>query len=139
MRIRHLLFLILPVAMMLAGFDRPKVKHAPPPNTDPSSGAEMYKTYCAVCHGLDGRGHGPAAPALTAEIPDLTQLAKQNHGEFPVFRVAAAIQGDSVITAHGTKDMPIWGDVFRELKRDEAVVKLRVHNLTQYIASLQEK
>jgi hypothetical protein len=35
--------------------------------------------------------------------------------------------------------MPTWGDVFRSIQRDEAIVKLRVHNLTDYIESLQQK
>lgn len=33
----------------------------------------------------------------------------------------------------------MWGDVFRDLKRDESVVTLRFHNLTQYLADPQEK
>lgn len=98
----------------------------------------MYRTYCAVCHGLDGKGSGPAVPALKQKLPDLTLLSKKNGGEFPAFRVSNIIQGDAVVTAHGSKEMPMWGDVFRVLKRDEAVVKLRVHNLSQYIASLQQ-
>ena len=102
----------------------------------------MYRTYCAVCHGLDGNGSGPAASALKKPIPNLTQLSKKNRGEFPDFKITNIIQGDSnapVITAHGSKDMPMWGDVFDTLKPDEGVVKLRIHNLTEYVRSLQQK
>ncbi len=119
--------------------ERSNVKHTPAPDTDPRSGAEMYRAYCAVCHGLDGKGAGPAAAALCQEIPDLTQLSRKNGGKFPMFHVSGIIQGDAEIAAHGSKDMPMWGDVFRELKRDDSVVKLRVHNLAEYLASLQEK
>jgi mono/diheme cytochrome c family protein len=118
---------------------KPTIKHESPSYTDPASGAEMYRTYCAVCHGLDGKGNGPAAPALKQPVPDLTLLSKRNGGEFPSFRVGNIIQGDSEIAAHGARDMPMWGDLFRSLKRDESVVTLRVHNLTQYIASLQQR
>jgi mono/diheme cytochrome c family protein len=137
---RNLVVFMVSVSLGVAGYaqDRTAVKHSPAPNTDPASGVEMYRTYCAVCHGLDGKGNGPAAAALKQALPDLTLLSKKNGGEFPMFHVSNVIQGDSVIAAHGSKDMPMWGDVFRELKRDESVVKLRVHNLAQYIASLQQ-
>jgi mono/diheme cytochrome c family protein len=118
------------------------IKHVPTPDTDPASGAQMYRTYCAVCHGPDGRDSGPAASALKKPVPDLTQLSKKNRGQFPDFKIANIIQGDynaPVIVAHGSKDMPMWGDVFDTLKPDESVVKLRIHNLTEYIRSLQEK
>lgn len=99
----------------------------------------MYRAYCAVCHGLDGKGSGPAASALKQRLPDLTLLSKKNGGKFPDFRVTGVIQGDAAIAAHGSRDMPMWGDVFRDLKRDESTVTLRVHNLTQYLASIQQK
>ena len=128
------------LALGVAGYAQqvPKIRHAPPAHTDPASGAEMYRSYCAVCHGLDGKGKGPAVPALKQAPPDLTQLTRNNGGEFPMFRVSNIIQGDARIPAHGSPDMPMWGDVFRGLNRDEALVKLRVHNLAQYIDSLQE-
>jgi mono/diheme cytochrome c family protein len=118
---------------------KPTIERVPPAETDVSSGAEMYNMYCAVCHGLDGKGRGPATPALRQTPPDLTQYSRRNGGKFPTFHVANIIQGDSAIVAHGSREMPMWGDVFRSLRRDEAIVKLRVHNLTQYIQALQEK
>jgi len=140
MRYRNLAAVALASAAIL-GYSQTKVtiKQEPPPITNAADGAEMYRTYCAVCHGLDGKGGGPAAPALKQSVPDLTLLSKRNGGEFPTFRVSNLIQGDNLVAAHGSRDMPMWGDVFRDLKRDEMVVKLRVHNLTQYIASIQEK
>ncbi len=118
---------------------KPTIKPTSPQYTDPTSGVEMYRTYCAVCHGIAGKGNGPAAPALKQALPDLTLLSRKSGGEFPSFRVSNIIQGDGEITAHGSKEMPMWGDAFRSLRRDESVVKLRVHNLTEYIESLQEK
>jgi len=135
------IFTVAIVILGLAAYTQgqPKIKHVPTPDTDPASGVEMYRAYCAVCHGLDGKGGGPAASALKQRLPDLTLLGKKNGGKFPDFRVTNIIQGDTAITAHGSKDMPMWGDVFEELKPDESVVKLRIHNLTQYLASIQER
>jgi len=103
------------------------------------SGAEMYRTYCASCHGVDGKGAGPAASALKKAVPDLTQIAKRNKGKFPDFRVTHIIDGYEVEAAHGSRDMPVWGDYFRSKKRDDAIVLLREHNLTEYIRSIQQK
>ena len=137
----YVVFIFLAFGLGVFGWaqDKTKIKHAPPQDTDPTSGVEMYRTYCAVCHGLDGKGNGPAVSALRRGPPDLTLLSKRNGGEFPMFRVANIIQADAAIPVHGSRDMPMWGDAFRALKRDELVVKLRVHNLVQYISSLQEK
>jgi len=137
MRIQTLLWLGSGVALAL--FAQTKIKEVPAPDIDPASGVQMYRAYCAACHGLDGKGHGPAAPALKEPLQDLTLLSKKNGGEFPMFRVSNIIKGDSEIVAHGSRDMPMWGDVFRELKRDESVVTLRVHNLARYIESMQQK
>jgi len=140
MRYRNLAIVALASAAIL-GYSQTKVtvKHEPPPDTNAANGAEMYRAYCAVCHGLDGKGAGPAAPAMKQPVTDLTLLSKRNGGQFPAFRVSSLIQGDGQIAAHGSRDMPMWGDVFRDLKRDESLVKLRVHNLTEYIRSIQEK
>jgi mono/diheme cytochrome c family protein len=36
------------------------------------SGARIYAEHCAVCHGPDGRGNGPAAPSLIPRPRDFT-------------------------------------------------------------------
>jgi len=30
-------------------------------------GVDLYRAYCASCHGKDGKGHGPVAPALKSD------------------------------------------------------------------------
>lgn len=103
------------------------------------SGADMYRVYCASCHGVDGKGGGPAAPAFCHAPPDLTLIAKRNHGQFPAFRMTHIIDGEEAIEAHGSREMPVWGDFFRDnASRDEALLKLREHNLTEYIRSIQK-
>ena len=64
------------------------IQHAPIKATSPASGGEMYKTYCAVCHGTDGKGGGPAASALKVPPTDLTQLSKKNGGKYPGLKVS---------------------------------------------------
>ena len=103
------------------------------------SGAELYQVYCATCHGTDGKGKGPAAPALKARVPDLTLLSKNGGGKFPLMKVQQVIQGDVVVVSHGSREMPIYGDMFRDIKRDEMFVKQRISLLTGYIESLQVK
>src|SRR5579872_2262500 len=63
--------------------------------TSPASGQQMYNEYCAVCHGKDGKGSGPAAPGLTKVPSDLTLLTAHNNGKYPDRKVFYIIQGDS--------------------------------------------
>jgi mono/diheme cytochrome c family protein len=108
--------------------------------TDPSSGPEMFKMYCASCHGTDAKGNGPAAPALKAKLSDLTFLTKSHDGKFPSAHVAQVIMGDTAVTAHGSKDMPVWGHTFMGIDhQDRSVMLLRVKNLTDYVETLQTK
>jgi mono/diheme cytochrome c family protein len=119
---------------------KPEIKHVPAAYTDPSSGKEMYKQYCASCHGLDGKGDGPAAPALKAATTNLTTLAVKNGGTFPAAHVAAVIQGDAMTAAHGSKDMPVWGPIFHAMGgHSQSQVQLRIRNLTTYLESIQLK
>jgi mono/diheme cytochrome c family protein len=118
----------------------PEVKHVPATYTSPSSGKEMYTAYCASCHGADGKGDGPAAPALKTPPNNLTTLATKNSGTFPAAHVAAVIQGGAMTPAHGSKDMPVWGPIFMTMSgHSGAQVQLRVRNLTNCLESIQVK
>jgi len=122
--------------------EQPKttVKHVPAAATSPASGAEMYKAYCAACHGTDGKGNGPAASAMKVPPTDLTTLSKNNGGKFPEAKVASTIRGEAVIAAHGTREMPVWGRLFWSMSHGhEGEVQQRVSNLTKHIESLQAK
>ena len=118
----------------------PKVVNIPVRHTSANSGKEMFAAYCAACHGKDGKGNGPAAVALKAPPADLTILARQHAGKFPSIQVYRAITGEAGISAHGSKEMPVWGPVFMSMSHQhESEVHLRVANLTDYIKSLQQK
>jgi mono/diheme cytochrome c family protein len=116
------------------------IKKVPAPYTSPSSGKDMYAAYCASCHGQDGMGNGPAAPALKMRPTDLTILAAKNGGRFPDAHIAEIIRGDTLTAAHGNKEMPVWGPVFLTLGRhDPAQEQMRIHNVTVYLESIQQK
>jgi mono/diheme cytochrome c family protein len=116
------------------------IQHVPITSTSPVSGKEMYTAYCAVCHGTDGKGNGPAASALKTPPADLTQLSKKNGGKYPALKVTSAIRGTNDLPAHGSKEMPVWGELFWSMSRGhEAQVQQRVANLTHYVETLQEK
>jgi len=132
--------MLLAVAVSAQEQPQKVIKHVPVQATSPSSGADMYTAYCAVCHGKDGKGNGPAATALKTPPTDLTALSKNNGGKFPDLKVAATIRGEGNLPAHGTQDMPIWGQLFWGLSHGhEGEVQQRVANLTKYIESLQAK
>ncbi len=107
-------------------------------------GEELYGELCAVCHGEGAKGDGPAAPALRAVTPDLTQLATKNGSVFPFDDVQRAISGEGEIIAHGSRQMPIWGTAFVDVRYDrkpaqrKAFARLRIFDLATYLESIQE-
>jgi mono/diheme cytochrome c family protein len=107
--------------------------------TSPASGKEMFHAYCASCHGLDGKGNGPAAAALKKQPADLTLLAKQSGGNFPAMEVMGSIK-DGSQTGHGSKGMSVWGPILSTVSDDSpAVVAQPVGNLVGYSQSQQGK
>ncbi len=142
MPIRNM-FLVVGMMICLAVFGMPqqkRIKHVPVTPTSPVSGKEMYSVYCAVCHGADSKGSGPAAEALKTPPSDLTTLARENGGKYPSDQVRSAIEGNLNVPAHGSKEMPVWGDLFWRMSQGHSSeVQLRVNNLNKYIESLQMK
>lgn len=118
----------------------PVVKHIPITNAPANSGKEMFKNYCAACHGSDAKGDGPAAPALKTPPPDLTLLAQRNGGKYPSAHVASVLRGQATLASHGSQDMPVWGSLFSSLSQGhEGQVQQRTANLVSYIETLQAK
>lgn len=116
------------------------IKHVPISRTSPNSGREMFENYCAVCHGKDGKGAGPAASALKTAPTDLSSLAKSSGGKYPASHVAAVIRGQATTAAHGSQDMPVWGPLFSSISQGhEAQVQQRITNLVDYVETMQAK
>jgi mono/diheme cytochrome c family protein len=115
------------------------------------TGKGQFRTHCASCHGMDGKGDGPIAPALKVKPANLTTLAKDNGGVFPEEKVTKAINGTAEVGAHGTggagtTPMPVWGLAFRassesgsgaDFTTEEVDKKIKL--LVDYIKTIQEK
>ncbi len=106
--------------------------------TAANNGQHMYASYCAPCHGTDGKGNGPAAGALKLPPPDLTTLSKNNHGKFPGSHVVTVLQFGSEMPAHGSAQMPVWGPILSKMNRTNPQEKqLRMSNLSRYLETIQ--
>ena len=117
---------------------------APPPipGATVSAGQQYLVRDCSACHGMPGRGEGAAAPALRTPPADLTRLAQRRGGHFPVAEIAAVIDGRTVVPAHGSREMPIWGERFGEMSGGgsvgEEVVRGNLLVLIEYLQTLQQ-
>jgi mono/diheme cytochrome c family protein len=112
------------------------------------SGGNEYRRYCAQCHGIKGKGDGPMAAALKVPPGDLTQLSKNNGGQFPFQHVYNAISGKDAVTAHGTSEMPAFYLQFARprnqmglgtLHRSDYQIDQEIKRITNYIKSIQEQ
>lgn len=113
---------------------------------DNKIGESEYRLHCAACHGLTGRGDGPIGQILKTPAPNLALITERNGGKFPAQKIYDIIEGRSVVAAHGTRDMPLWGDRYRNepqpqtpdqatLANDQA--QQRILSLVYYLATLQ--
>jgi mono/diheme cytochrome c family protein len=129
------------IARLTAQQSQTTIRTVPVQGASPASGVEMFNRYCAVCHGKDAKGNGPAVPALRVPPPDLTTLAQRHGGKFPADYVGAVLRnGVGDTRSHGSKDMPIWGPLFSSLGGGRsAPAALRISKLSRYIDSLQTK
>jgi len=108
--------------------------------TTATSGKQMYVNYCASCHGVDGRGNGPAVAALKMPPTDLTLLNRNNHGVFPETHIVTVLQYGAEFPSHGSVEMPVWGPIFGKMETVNPQVKqLRISNLVRYLKTLQVK
>lgn len=103
------------------------------------SGEDLYFNHCAACHGADAEGSGPVATSMRVTMPNLRTLAQRNGGEFPADAVAAYIDGRDAPAAHGDRQMPVWGQVFRGPEQGTAqrTVRRRIAALVDYLKTLQ--
>lgn len=108
-------------------------------------GKVEFESACASCHGTNGKGNGPLVSLLTRKPTDLTLLAKNNQGVFPMNRLYEVIDGEGV-PAHGAREMPVWGRAYRMMDAEyyfdteydsKALVRARILSLLEYINKLQ--
>ena len=138
--LKRIVSLGLASAMMLAsGYaDQGKKVVIPVKHTDPTSGQQMYSSYCASCHGVDGRGNGSIAGQLQTRPTDLTTLSRNHNGKFPAQHVIVVLNFGS---EYHPNQMPVWGQVLGNMSivNRQQVRDLRVSNLTRYLQSIQVK
>lgn len=104
------------------------------------AGKARFDQYCAVCHGSGAKGDGPFANLMTSKPSDLTMLAKNNNGEFPFGKVYQSVDGRSMVVAHGTTDMPIWGQEMKDKGlAGETELRGRLVETVMYLQSIQAK
>lgn len=137
-------FLLFGVLILVVGVaaaeDKPAVDKVSTRRTIAASGKQTYRQYCASCHGVEARGDGPAAFVLKTPPPDLTTLAKRRGGKFPYEYVFDVLRFGTRVVSHGSSDMPIWGPIFGSLDNyDKVAVRKRIKDLSDYLASLQQK
>jgi hypothetical protein len=108
-------------------------------------GKTEFESTCASCHRMSGKGNGPLVNLMTRRPTDLTQLAKNNQGVFPMNRLYEVIDGAKV-PAHGSRDMPVWGRAYRMMDAEyyfdtqddaKALVRARILSLLEYINRMQ--
>jgi mono/diheme cytochrome c family protein len=108
-----------------------------------SLGEREFALHCAVCHGANAVGNGPAASALRTPPADLTRIAARRGGKFPDGEIAQKIDGRMEVTAHGSREMPVWGvhlatPIAEDASGDE-VARGRIDLLVEYLRSIQAK
>lgn len=105
------------------------------------SGGELYRRFCAACHGAGGRGDGPVGARLNVAVPDLTRISARRGGRFPAGEIAETVDGRSLVVAHGTREMPVWGyEFWVEEGGDvtaEADAREIIDRLVDYLRSIQ--
>ncbi len=115
------------------------IKEVPARMIQSLEGVDLYREFCAVCHGVQAKGGGPAADALKKHPTDLTQLARKNGGKFPMLAVQSTIKGSGGAMEHGTHEMPMWGSIFSQSGQAKDLGDMRVMSLLKYIEGIQVK
>ena len=118
---------------------------ASPHDDDPvlaGLGEPTFRRYCASCHGIDARGHGPVARSLQTPPPNLRRIAQRHGGAFPGGEIARTIDGRFEIGSHGPREMPVWGQVFGadfpDVGMGESIARGQVAVLVEYLKSIQD-
>lgn len=131
--------LLLSVILLIPGASRAQEQEVA------ASGKLIFNENCMVCHGGGGKGDGIMATfgLLTVPPADLTVLAKKNGGHFPFWRIYGVIDGRDPLKAHGSREMPLWGDEFRleasSSLMSQSEVRGKILLLVYYLQSIQEK
>ena len=114
-----------------------QIKMEPAKSSNAWKGDDLYREFCAVCHGIDAKGNGPAADALKTRPSDLTEISRQNGNKFPTLHMQRVIGGEDAVAAHGSREMPTWGDSFKSISANGTFAEMRVNALVDYLQKIQ--
>ena len=111
-----------------------------PPRVDYSSGAYLYRTFCATCHGEGGKGDGPVADIADRRPSDLTRLTRDHGGTYPRDHVLRVLENAEPLPGHQPPAMPNWHNVLKTTEGgDERLIRKRLEALADHVATLQQK
>ncbi len=126
----------------LTGFNLQTAEADLPSKPLAESGEKLYQQFCASCHGQNGKGNGPASLALRKTPSNLRQISKRRKGQFPVPEILEYIDGRSIPSSHGSREMPVWGRTFSAKvgggSIGEEVASGEMSALVEYLRSIQE-
>ena len=113
----------------------------PPKNSlvaQAKQGKVHFDKYCAKCHGENAKGI--RIDTMKTQPADLTRIMdSRGVSEFPILQIAELIDGRMMSDAHGTRAMPIWGEVFsKEEYLTEKQIKGKMGELIAYLMTIQE-
>jgi mono/diheme cytochrome c family protein len=133
----------LGLSLITIAFCATTAPHAGAQDDRPKTGAELFVSLCASCHGAQARGDGPVAPLLVTPPSDLTRIAQRNDGRFTADTVQRFIDGREVRRAHGPRDMPVWGrQLYFSAKEDDLAARAHadaeIAKIVEYLRSIQE-
>lgn len=132
---------VLPVLLVLASLAGTRVTQAADEAPDPKR--TLYVRYCSACHGQVGEGDGPAAQYMTPRPTNLTQIMKKHDNTFPFTATMKVIDGSNNVRAHGTPELPVWGEDWREESTtsptERAQILGKVMMITQFVMSIQDR
>ena len=111
-------------------------------DSDVSDGHRYFVRYCASCHGTDGLGDGPVAKSLATPPANLRKLGDKYGMPLPAHRIAELIDGRDTARAHGSHEMPVWGEKFYELghgERGETGISDVIAKIIAYLNTIQDR
>jgi mono/diheme cytochrome c family protein len=131
---------LLSVTLLAAGIQAAGPEQQPREN-HAATGSDLFRTYCAVCHGATARGDGPLAASMRRPPSNLTEISRRNKGTYPGELVFKIIDGRQKVAGHGGPDMPVWGDAFMRTSEQttEASVRFRIQALVDYLETIQAR
>ena len=109
---------------------------------DVAEGHRYFIQYCASCHGQDGLGDGPVAKSLSMTPANLRKLGDKYGMPLPAHRIAELIDGRDTIRAHGTRDMPVWGERLYEVgegEKGETGIGKVIAKIIAYLDTIQDR